>query len=77
MLFGFVISRSISNLLGALYPAYKSFKALDSSDENDDTQWVSLYCDCICELRRSSFQLTYWSVYAFVVWIKELLQFDN
>ncbi|KAL9642126.1 hypothetical protein ABK040_007131 [Willaertia magna] len=43
MLFGFVISRSISNILGCLYPAYKSFKALNTPDEGDDTQWLTYW----------------------------------
>ena len=41
MLFGFLISRSISNLLGALYPAFRSFQALKTKEEEDDKQWVS------------------------------------
>lgn len=43
MLFGFVISRSLSNLIGALYPAFKSFQALKSPSEEDDKQWVSFF----------------------------------
>lgn len=28
-----------SNLLGIVYPAYASFKAIESKDTRDDTQW--------------------------------------
>nr|CAG4713163.1 unnamed protein product [Naegleria fowleri] len=43
MLFGFVISRSLSNLIGALYPAFKSFQALKSPSEEDDKQWLTYW----------------------------------
>ncbi|KAG2387247.1 hypothetical protein C9374_001579 [Naegleria lovaniensis] len=43
MLFGFVLSRSLSNLIGALYPAFKSFQALKSAGEDDDKQWLTYW----------------------------------
>eukprot|EP01136_Pigoraptor_vietnamica_P002055 Opistho-1_new@29475 len=30
----------LTNLVGFLYPAYASFKAIESSDKNDDTRWL-------------------------------------
>ncbi|GMH87048.1 hypothetical protein TL16_g10733, partial [Triparma laevis f. inornata] len=33
----------ISDLVGFVYPAYASFKAIDSADPNDDTQWLTYW----------------------------------
>mmetsp|Transcript_3778 Transcript_3778/g.13009 ORF Transcript_3778/g.13009 Transcript_3778/m.13009 type:complete len:161 (-) Transcript_3778:103-585(-) len=30
----------IANMVGFLYPAFCSFKAIESEDKNDDTQWL-------------------------------------
>eukprot|EP00689_Sawyeria_marylandensis_P003040 EC825003.1.p1 GENE.EC825003.1~~EC825003.1.p1 ORF type:complete len:128 (+),score=31.35 EC825003.1:23-406(+) len=44
MVVGFLISKSISNILGVVYPSYKSFKALQTKAEEDDTQWLTYWC---------------------------------
>jgi len=34
-------SKLVSDLFGFVYPSYMSFKAVDSADPNDDTQWLT------------------------------------
>jgi receptor expression-enhancing protein 5/6 len=34
-----IAGQLITNVLGFLYPAYASFKAIESYDKADDTQW--------------------------------------
>lgn len=38
-----VVSRCRSNLIGFVYPAYMSFKAIESEDKNDDTMWLTYW----------------------------------
>ncbi len=40
MIFGFYISRAICHLLGFLYPAYKSFKALERKNDELNKHFV-------------------------------------
>ena len=56
-------SRLFSDILAFVYPAYCSFKAIDSSDATDDTQWLTYW------VVFASFSITE-SVMTFVVsWI--------
>lgn len=36
-------SKLISDLVSFIYPAYMSFKAVDSADPTDDTQWLTYW----------------------------------
>ncbi|GMI39662.1 hypothetical protein TrCOL_g10461 [Triparma columacea] len=36
-------AKLVSDLVGFVYPAYASFKAIDSADPNDDTQWLTYW----------------------------------
>jgi hypothetical protein len=36
-------AKLIVDLLGFVYPAYMSFKAMDTSDSGDDTQWLTYW----------------------------------
>jgi receptor expression-enhancing protein 5/6 len=33
----------ITNLIGFLYPAYASFRAIETKDKNDDKQWLTYW----------------------------------
>lgn len=35
--------RFLSNLLGFIYPAYKSITAIESSESRDDTKWLTYW----------------------------------
>mmetsp|Transcript_6355 Transcript_6355/g.12149 ORF Transcript_6355/g.12149 Transcript_6355/m.12149 type:complete len:162 (+) Transcript_6355:448-933(+) len=41
-------AKLLSDLLGFTYPAYASFKAIDSADPNDDTQWLTYWVVFAC-----------------------------
>ncbi|OQS07295.1 hypothetical protein THRCLA_00705 [Thraustotheca clavata] len=53
----------ISNLVGFIYPAYMSFKALNTNDSNDDTQWLTYW------VVYSAFNLTEQFTDIFLSWI--------
>ena len=36
-------AKLITDLVSFLYPAYMSFKAIDSSDDSDNTQWLTYW----------------------------------
>ncbi|RHY73791.1 hypothetical protein DYB30_008514, partial [Aphanomyces astaci] len=42
VLFGFGAGL-LCNLVGFVYPAYESFKAIESDNSNDDTQWLTYW----------------------------------
>jgi receptor expression-enhancing protein 5/6 len=43
VLFALGGAKLVSDLVGFVYPAYASFKAIDSADPNDDTQWLTYW----------------------------------
>ncbi|EQC42019.1 hypothetical protein SDRG_00864 [Saprolegnia diclina VS20] len=53
----------ISNLVGFIYPAYMSFKALNTDNSNDDTQWLTYW------VVYSAFNLTEQFTDIFLSWI--------
>jgi receptor expression-enhancing protein 5/6 len=40
MIFFNIMGNLLTNLVGFVYPAYASFKAIESTDKNDDVQWL-------------------------------------
>lgn len=45
---GSLVSRPVCISLGVLYPAYASFKALESPQLNDDKQWLTYWVVYAC-----------------------------
>ncbi|CAG8621516.1 19867_t:CDS:2 [Rhizophagus irregularis] len=43
LIFFDVWGQLLSNLIGWLYPAYTSFKAIESTEKSDDTQWLTYW----------------------------------
>ena len=74
LLFG-VGSQVICNLVGFLYPAFMSFKALEDGDEGDHRQWLTYWVVFSCFNLAESFidYILYWVplfyiVKVFVLW---------
>lgn len=42
LIFGY-FAQLLCNVIGFLYPAYMSVKAIESADKNDDTQWLTYW----------------------------------
>jgi receptor expression-enhancing protein 5/6 len=40
---GWAASKGISQLVGFVYPAFQSFKALQTKTDDDDTQWLTYW----------------------------------
>ncbi|KAG0264988.1 ER membrane protein DP1/Yop1 [Mortierella polycephala] len=43
MIFFNFAGKLLSNILGWVYPAYRSFKALETPDKDDDKQWLTYW----------------------------------
>ncbi|KAL1924094.1 uncharacterized protein VTP21DRAFT_7129 [Calcarisporiella thermophila] len=43
LIFFNIFGQLITNLIGVIYPVYKSFKALETRETNDDTQWLTYW----------------------------------
>ena len=43
VIYGFGGMKLVSDMFAFVYPAYMSFKAIDSPDATDDTQWLTYW----------------------------------
>eukprot|EP00033_Pygsuia_biforma_P000357 GCRY01000430.1.p1 GENE.GCRY01000430.1~~GCRY01000430.1.p1 ORF type:complete len:136 (-),score=7.36 GCRY01000430.1:75-482(-) len=75
---GWWLSAPICQLVGIVYPGYRSFKAVKTEDKEDDTQWL-MYWVCLAAFtvfeffadRIISFLPFYWEIkVAFLVWLQ-------
>jgi hypothetical protein len=58
----------LCNTIGFVYPAYKSIKAIESHNKDDDTQWYIIYAH---RQSYSYFRLTYWVIFALLSGVLE------
>ncbi len=70
---GGYVSNLLCTVVGSAYPAYASFKALETPDPGDDTQWlVVVHMTLYLIYIHLTFvgRLTYWVVYAFFTFLE-------
>eukprot|EP00158_Paraphelidium_tribonemae_P008531 Partr_v1_DN28605_c0_g2_i5_m50258 putative receptor accessory protein len=69
LIFFNVAGSLLTNLLGFLYPAYASFKAIESAAKEDDTQWLTYWTvfGFMNTLEYFSDILLYWLPFYFLI----------
>ena len=43
LIFFNIMGNLLTNIIGFVYPAYASFKAIESTDKQDDVQWLTYW----------------------------------
>jgi receptor expression-enhancing protein 5/6 len=70
---GSMISSTICNLVGAAYPAYATFKALESEEKADDIQWYALRtCWSALISDNPGIRMSYWIIFAIFICVEEV-----
>jgi receptor expression-enhancing protein 5/6 len=67
----------VTNLLGFAFPAYASFKAIESPETDDDTQWLTYWVvfsgfsllETFADLLSEYFPMYYAFKFAFLIWL--------
>ncbi|KAG0324585.1 ER membrane protein DP1/Yop1 [Dissophora globulifera] len=69
MIFFNFAGKLLSNLLGWVYPAYRSFKALESPEKEDDRQWLTYWTvyGFVSILESFTDVLLYWFPFYFMI----------
>jgi receptor expression-enhancing protein 5/6 len=65
----------ITNIIGFLYPAYCSIAAIESSDKEDDTQWLTYWVvfATFCVLENFTDYILYWVPFYFAIKVSFLV----